>query len=243
MQQRSEEWFNARRGKLTASRFGVAAGICAFQSRDAALRELWEETPFEGNDATQHGTDNEPNAILAYSQLTGNIVTPTGFHIHPTLSWLGGSPDGLVGELGMIEAKCPFYKRTPHDKIPPHYLCQINGCLEMTGRKWCDFISWTATDTRVYRVHADPELFDFMTQTCYVPFYAHYTSRVPIGRTPGTHKQSVLDRLAQHETTHVDYKMYANVDGRLTPPSDPWLNSPPAGIASVKRDYGELEGC
>ena len=67
---------------------------------------------FEGNDATRWGTENEPNALVAYSAHTGNLVEPTGLHVHKHADWLAGSPDGLIGTEGIVEAKCPYWSKT-----------------------------------------------------------------------------------------------------------------------------------
>lgn len=194
-QQGTPAWFNARKGKLTASRFGAAAGICPFASRAKCLRETIGIEKWKGNlDACKWGTTNEPNAIKDYMVRTGNVVTRGGFYEHPHHTWLGGSPDGLVGERGMIEVKCPFVKQTPHVKVPPHYYCQMNGLMEILDRDWCDFVTWTPTEMRIYRVWRDPELWDFLLDR-YMIFYAFMKrgcSTVP----RMTDKQQVLDRIA-----------------------------------------------
>ena len=83
-----------------------------------------------------------------YTKLTGNVVQEAYFEPYGTHA--GGSPDGLVGELGIIEIKCPFrtvnhfkYRmaRTADD-LPPEYFWQIKMNLLCTGRKWCDFVSF-----------------------------------------------------------------------------------------------------
>lgn len=140
MQQRTPEWYKARQGKLTASRLGAAAGVCPFCSRNQYLQELKNplDLPPFSNDACRWGTNNEHNAVKDYTARTGNLVTKFGFGAHPHIPWIGGSPDGFVGERGMIEVKCPFYKMKPHERIPPHYMCQINALLEIFDRDWCD---------------------------------------------------------------------------------------------------------
>ena len=143
-QQRTDAWYKARRGKLTASNFGTALGLCPWTTRQKLWNRMIDPSSdtFKGNIATNWGTDNEPNGILEYSCTTRNQVLATGFHVHKALGWLGGSPDGLVGDDGMIEIKCPFTRKVQKE-VPLHYYAQINGLLEITGRKWCDFVSWT----------------------------------------------------------------------------------------------------
>ena len=86
---------------------------CRRTSRAEAFRRALGTDDFQGNEATEWGTVNEPNGIAYYEQVTGNKVIETGLHTHPNFHWIAGSPDGLVGTEGMVEIKCPFYKRTP----------------------------------------------------------------------------------------------------------------------------------
>lgn len=176
-EQRSVEWFTARRGKLTASNLGAALGQVSYTSRAEALRRALGTDEFKGNVATEHGTNNEMNGIVDYQIMTGNLVDPTGLWIHPHHTWLAGSPDGLVGEEGMVEIKCPFYTRKDggrlHKAVPGHYWLQVNALLEITGRKWCDYVCWAPEGMCVYRIHADPQSFQFL-----LPYYSHFYSAV-----------------------------------------------------------------
>lgn len=212
--QRTPAWFNARRGKLTASNFGTAAGVNPYNSRNKYLKEQSGTAPaFKGNEATQWGTRNEPNAIKDYQARTGNVVRAFGFKLHADYDWLGGSPDGLVGTLGMIEVKCPYYVQKPHAVIPPHYLCQINGLLEIFDREWCDYVSWTPTGMKVYRVYRDRALFDLLLSK-YCTFYAAM-SRGADGfpRQQRGERQETLDAISESDTRN-DYTFW-----RLTEPA------------------------
>ena len=94
----------------------------------------------------QWGTEQEPFARAAYEAHTGVIVEETGFHSHPTIEAAGASPDGLVGEDGLVEIKCPntaTHIDTLLDEfIPIKYFCQMQMQMVCTGRKWCDFVSF-----------------------------------------------------------------------------------------------------
>ena len=158
-------WFDARRGKLTASNFGAAAGVCPWVSRNKALRIAIGQEEWKGDlRACIWGTKNEKNAVKDYMIRTGNVVTHKGLFTHPDYPWLGGSPDGLVGTEGIIEVKCPFVNQRPHLKIPYHYYCQVNGLMEIMDREWCDFVSWTVHGMKIYRVYRDKELFDYLME-------------------------------------------------------------------------------
>jgi putative phage-type endonuclease len=94
--------------------------------------------------AMQWGTEWEDAAKLAYMLKTGNTVTDTGFLEHPAMP-AGASPDGLVGDDGLIEIKCPLsanHIETLHGGMPKKHIPQIQGQMFITGRQWCDFISY-----------------------------------------------------------------------------------------------------
>ena len=153
MEQRTEEWFNARLGKVTASRIAdlmakTKSGYSA--SRDNYMAQLTIERltqkPTEGytNAAMQWGTDQEPFARAAYETKTGQLVTEVGFIVHPEIDQAGASPDGLVGDEGMVEIKCPESKTMIEtllsDKVPDKYFKQMQWQMACAGRKWCDYV-------------------------------------------------------------------------------------------------------
>lgn len=162
-QQRTEQWFKDREGKLTASSFGAAAGLGP-GSRQQVWRRFFGLETFEGNAATDWGTEHEPVAITAYhtKHLCGGVAPSlVGFVPHKTLAWLGGSPDLLVGPHGMGEVKCPMSQKLYGD-IPPYYMAQMQGLLEITDRAWCDFIVWTPEVMSVQRVHRDAKYWQWL---------------------------------------------------------------------------------
>ena len=228
-QQGTPAWFSARQGKLTASRFGAAAGICPYSSRAKCLRLALGTEKWTGNmEACRWGTINEKNAIKDYMVRTGNVVQHKGFFEHPDYPWLGGSPDGLVGERGLIEVKCPFVNKICHTKIPPVYYCQVNGLMEILDKDWCDYISWTPTEMKIYRVHRDPELFDFLLDR-YSTFFAFMKRGCDsIPRVTSKEKNDVLARIEESDQKTL-YRFYEYLEpghqaGRWEgPPSDPFL--------------------
>lgn len=156
MEQRTSTWFAVRWGLATASRFAdilakTRNGYGA--SRKNYLAELVIERltppPEEDNGfktaAMAFGTDNEPVARLAYELETGNSVDEAFFEKHKTLL-AGASPDGYVGEVGLIEIKIPnsstHLETLKSQKVPTQYIPQIQGQLWITGRDWCDFVSY-----------------------------------------------------------------------------------------------------
>lgn len=239
-QQGTPAWFNARKGKLTASKFGAAAGVCPYTSRAKALRLELGKEKWSGNmEACTWGTKNERNAIKDYMVRTGNVVTSKGFFEHPAYNWLGGSPDGLVGDEGMIEVKCPFVNKICHTKIPPIYYCQVNGLLEILNRQWCDFISWTPTEMKVYRVYRDPDLFAFLLDR-YMLFYACMKRGCDtLPRVSKAEKATVLQYIGESDAnTRYDFWTYlepGEQKGRWEgPPYDPYMDysSDPEEVSS-----------
>lgn len=164
MEQRSPEWFAARRGRVTGSVVGAILECAPYMSREDAFRALVRSmhgmpSEFSGNVATEYGTYNEPGALAEYQMESGNKVDPAGFVTHD--DWLGASPDGYVGVDGLVEIKCPYGKRKENPPIfksieeQPHYYAQIQVQLFVTGRDWCDFYQWSPHGTKTERVFFD----------------------------------------------------------------------------------------
>lgn len=173
IEQGTDAWFAARRGKVTASR--VADVIAKTKtgwgaSRRNYLAELVAErlagTTAEGftNAAMQWGKDMEPDARAAYEFYHGAAVAEVGFVDHPKIPMTGASPDGLVGEDGLVEIKCP--NTATHidtllgGAIADKYAVQMQWQMACTGRAWCDFVSYDPRmpeDMRFWsqRVHRD----------------------------------------------------------------------------------------
>ena len=150
MEQRSEEWFAARKGRVTASMVGAILGVSPNLSRAGAMRRMVREregapAEFTGNIATDYGEANEEGAVAEYYLETGNRVDKVGFVTKE--DWAGCSPDGLIGSDGGLEAKCPFGKRKEGELKPledqPHYYAQVQFSLWVTGRKFWHFYQWT----------------------------------------------------------------------------------------------------
>ena len=149
-----------REGRLTASVFASAIGV-GYDSRQKLCRQLTGREPrFEGNAATEWGSDNEHHAITAYEVHTGDIVQSAGgkqgFVISASHDWLGCTPDGFVGSDIVIEAKCPASMNL-YGKVPDQYLPQVQGQLFITGRKLAHFICWTPEGFEVWEVPFDEE--------------------------------------------------------------------------------------
>ncbi len=179
MEQRTEEWFAARLGKVTASR--VADVLAKIKSGESASRKNYKMelvvqrlTNKVGesftNAAMEWGTEQEPFARMAYEAHTGTFVKEEGFVDHPTIEGFGCSPDGIVGE-GLIEIKCPntatHIETVLENKAPSKYIPQMQCQMACTGAKWCDFVSFDPRvpedlQLLVVRVERDQEYIDAM---------------------------------------------------------------------------------
>ena len=144
-EQRSKEWYEMRKDKLTASSLASAIGHCHFQSRDELILSKIEEKPFEPNPITEWGVKYEDIAIMFYEELYHVKVLDFGLIPHPTFGAFGASPDGICDDTGndeyvarMVEIKCPP-KRKFTKTVPPHYGMQVQGQLEVCGLDECDF--------------------------------------------------------------------------------------------------------
>ncbi len=135
--QRSPEWYAARKGRITASTAAACIGQSPWDGPLAAFNTITGRSEKPVNVHMQRGIDHEQDALLAYECDTGNLVTPTGLWVHPKFDWLAASPDGLVGADGQVETKCPEF--LAHDWVPPQYLVQVAVALACTERAWCDF--------------------------------------------------------------------------------------------------------
>lgn len=155
IEQRSEEWFKQRLGKVTASRIkDVMAKTKSgpSKSRENYMMELLcqrltgvAEEGFSSA-AMQRGTDLEPMARGMYEGEYGVLVTESGFVDHPKILGCGASPDGLVGDDGLIEIKCPntaqHIEFLRFKEIPLPYQMQMMFQMMCTDRHWCDFVSF-----------------------------------------------------------------------------------------------------
>lgn len=152
--QRTDEWFEARLGRATASRFkdvmttvktGESAARKNYRAELVAERLTGVREEGFTTSAMQWGIDQEETARLRYELTTGNVVDECGFYTHETLM-AGASPDGLIGQEGALEIKCPnsatHIETLRTQRVPYQYYWQIMGQMWITGRQWCDFVSF-----------------------------------------------------------------------------------------------------
>ena len=162
--QRSEEWYNIRLGRVGGSESSVLSvkgksesglGAAAFTLLYEKAYELIQEEPVKENIVTfamQRGMDLEPEAIHEYELTKMAKVDQVGYILNSDYKYAGYSPDGLVGEDGLIEVKCPgnseFMRQIITNEIPKQYLCQMQWGLFLSGRKWCDYVVYNPDYTK-----------------------------------------------------------------------------------------------
>lgn len=153
--QGTPEWHQLRVGKVTASRVadvvartktGYGASRANYMAELIAERLTGVPADKFTNAAMQWGVDNEQAARSEYAIRNGSIVDEIAFVNHPLIPMSGASPDGLVGEIGLVEIKCP--NTSTHidtllgGKVPEKYITQMHWQMACTGRQWCDFVSY-----------------------------------------------------------------------------------------------------
>ena len=168
LQQGSDDWFNARVGRITASNVGAILGLSPFRTRDQVMRSMVREwhgalSEFVGNVATEYGNMNEHLARTDYQLKTGNIVETVGFY--PFYEWAGASPDGLIDKSPefskIVEFKCPYSLRNGgtfksiHEQ--PHYYAQIQFQMLVVDVLECDFVQWQPNDMMIEIVQFDED--------------------------------------------------------------------------------------
>lgn len=149
--QRSDEWNELRKGKFTASNFkDLLAGKTTQAYEKAIYRVVFERLTgqcVEDNYQSSYmkrGVELESQAIEIYSLHTFNKVSNGGFFEFS--DWIGGSPDGLIGEDGLLEVKCPAYNTIINyllkRELPTEYFYQVHGQMLISGRAWVDFCAF-----------------------------------------------------------------------------------------------------
>lgn len=148
-------WATARLGHVTASRVSdalakIKTGWGAARGNYAAELIAERLTGTAGdrytNAAMQWGIDTEPHARAAYEFRHDATCGPAAFVKHPLIEWAGASPDGFVGDSGLVEFKCPntatHIETLLGGGVPEKYRMQMQWQMACTARDWCDFVSF-----------------------------------------------------------------------------------------------------
>jgi len=195
IEQGTPEWFADRLGKVTASRLadvlaktktGYSATRNNYMTQLVLERVTGSRAEGYTNAAMAWGTEQEPFARAAYEAHTGQMVEEVGFIPHPDIDGAGASPDGLVGDDGMVEIKCPSSSTAlevwlthaqGNDPVDAKYYAQMQWQMRCADRSWCDYVVFdprmpAKAQLFVYRVkrnedfiaNAEDEVITFLTE-------------------------------------------------------------------------------
>ena len=177
MQQGSEEWKQARCGRVTASRVhdivavtrsgGFTSGRKNYLADLVIERLTGQPAPSYQSAAMAYGTECEPEARLAYALAKGVEIEEVGFVPHPTIDMAGCSPDGLVDKDGLVEIKCPntatMIEVLLGAPVNLSYASQCHFQMACTGRQWCDLVTYDnrlpgGMRMHIQRIHRDDKI-------------------------------------------------------------------------------------
>lgn len=138
-EQKSKEWYEMRSNMLTASDWGTVLGENHYSNSNEVLKKKCGDNTFITNAAMEWGNKYESVAVLIYEHRNNVKVLEFGCLRHPSISFLGASPDGITEDGVMLEIKCPSTRKITG--VPPsYYWCQVQGQLEVCELDRCDFL-------------------------------------------------------------------------------------------------------
>lgn len=151
IEQNSDAWYDVKKGKFSASKCADLLMDAKYKGYQKLIIKVAYERitgeyaiDFEGNQYTERGHELEPEARESYEFENSFKVDQVGFIEKD--EWTGCSPDGLIGEDGLLEIKCLGYKAhidiLTNKKIDSKYIKQIQFSLFVTNKKWCDYYSY-----------------------------------------------------------------------------------------------------
>ena len=172
LDQGSEEWLTARRGKITGSRFkdardklkgGQPSKACLGYAMDVARERIGGSAPSKfQNAAMRTGTEQEPFARAMYEARTGHMVDEAGFYLSDD-GVFGLSPDGLIDEDGVVEIKTMVSSDSLFTAVADGdvsaYMDQCHGYLWLLGRQWVDLVLWVPdlSHMAIHRITRDED--------------------------------------------------------------------------------------
>jgi putative phage-type endonuclease len=156
LEQRTPEWYSMRSGCATGSKVAdimtkLKKGGYGAARANYVLEVAWSRLTGLTMDhyvspAMLFGMENEPLARAAYEIATDSMVSEVGLALHPRIKFFAASPDGLIGDRGVLECKCP--NSSTHltyllrGEVPEEYQWQMLAEMACCERDWCDFVSF-----------------------------------------------------------------------------------------------------
>lgn len=167
--QGSPDWINCRLGKLTASNAKAiqvnGKGLETLVLNAVAERMTGKPVDTYKNEAMERGNEIEDDARFSYQLESGNLVEEVGFC--EMNEYAGASPDGFIGDDGLVEIKCPtprvFVTYLYSGVIDPKYYAQMQMQMLVTGRSWCDYVVYHPdfpNKTIIKRISVDKDYID-----------------------------------------------------------------------------------
>lgn len=178
-QSKSKSWKEERLIRLQSSSFGRICKATQRTDFEKLTKSLTDHKDIS-SDAIKHGKKHEAIARIAYIDLVKESVIESGIIVCAEAPFLGCSPDGLVGDEGLLEIKCPYTARDKdvHPETVPYLKNNTDGCLQLdtnhdyyyqimgallcTDRTWCDFVVWTFKGLKMVRIQRDEEFISNM---------------------------------------------------------------------------------
>ena len=168
-EQRTEDWYNIRKGKMTASNAEtiIANGKGLETYIYNLMAEYYSSAEKENyiNADMQRGIDLEPEAKIEFQFYTGLDIKEVG--CVELNEYILASPDGLIGDDGLIEIKCPndsiYFKLLLNDNIKPEYIAQMQMQMYVTDRLYCYFVSYNPNFEKslyIKRINRDEEMIE-----------------------------------------------------------------------------------
>lgn len=141
--QKSEDWWNSRKGMLTASDVGAVLGDSVFADADKVLAQKLDRiAPAKLNAAMKHGNKTETEALRQYEERCGQTCVRFGLKPHNRYKWLGASPDGVTLSGRLVEIKCPYNKKKSHRGLKIRYYAQCQILMEVFDLEVCDLVQY-----------------------------------------------------------------------------------------------------
>lgn len=152
-----------RHGRITGSRIASVLGLSPHRSRSEVMREMvrehfWDESEFDGNFVTDFGQEHESDGIAEYEMIIGQIVKnklDNQITVVDPKRPFAVTPDGWVGNDGLVEVKCPWRAVYTKWQERPDIEVQMRLQIETCGREWCDLAVWRTEGTPVSRLYRD----------------------------------------------------------------------------------------
>lgn len=187
---------------ITGSRLPAILELSPYNTREGVMREMVRDyfgdpADFTGNIATEWGNRHEADGIAEYEMRAGVKVDKTleqqELVMHPSIPFLGYTPDGLVGTDGLVEVKCPYRALYDHIDQRLDHEVQIRTGLECTGRKWGDYVVWRPEGiSPPSRVHHDPAWFSTVLGTL-GEFMAEYRAIIADEKLAAPYRKPLID--------------------------------------------------